>query len=235
MALKFLIIDDEYLVRERLKHIVNWEAEGFILCGEAENGELAIELIKKVNPELVIVDINMPKLTGLEVAGIISEDKMNTKVVILSGYNDFEYARSAIRFGVYSYLLKPVNKEELLETIRNIRKSFGVVNPLYSKTVKQVISYIGENYRNMGLNVDMIASHVGMNTNYLSSKFKKETGRKLVDEINLFRLKKAEEILKIEICTLQDLADQVGYNDPYYMSRCFRKYLGYSPSQLMNR
>lgn len=231
MKLKVLLIDDEYLVRERLKHVVDWDAEGYTICGEAEDGVRGLELIEEYDPDLAVIDINMPFMSGLEMAEKVQELEKKVRLVILSGYDDFEYARSAIRSGVCCYLLKPVNKDELLEVLRSTKKEIS--GPIvYSKTVQQVISFIEENYKDMNLSIDMIADFIGINPTYLSSKYKKETGRKLVDEINLCRLNAAEAILKKESCTLQELADQVGYNDPYYMSRCFKKYLGYSPSQI---
>ncbi|MBF9017578.1 MULTISPECIES: response regulator [unclassified Oceanispirochaeta] len=231
MKLKVLLIDDEYLVRERLKHVVDWDAEGYTICGEAEDGVRGLELIEEHDPDLAVIDINMPFMSGLEMAEKVQELEKKVRLVILSGYDDFEYARSAIRSGVCCYLLKPVNKDELLEVLRSTKKEIS--GPIvYSKSVQQVLSFIEENYKDMNLSIELIADFIGINPTYLSSKYKKETGRKLVDEINLCRLNAAEAILKKECCTLQELADRVGYNDPYYMSRCFKKYLGYSPSQI---
>lgn len=231
MKLKVLLIDDEYLVRERLKHVVDWDAEGYTICGEAEDGVSGLELIEEHDPDLAVIDINMPFLSGLEMAEKVQELKKKVRLVVLSGYDDFEYARSAIRSGICCYLLKPVNRDELLELLRSIKKE--ICGPIvYSKSVQQGLSFIKDNYKDMNLSVEMIADFIGINPTYLSSKYKKETGRKLVDEINLYRLNAAEDILKKECCTLQELADRVGYNDPYYMSRCFKKYLGYSPSKI---
>jgi two-component system response regulator YesN len=232
MSLKFVLIDDEYLVRERLKHIIDWECEGYSLIGEAENGQDGLVLLEQLDPDLAIIDINMPLLSGLEMAAKAQAMNKKVRIIILSGYNDFEYARSAISLGVCCYLLKPVKKEELLDIIHKIQKDIGIPKASCTRTVNQAIAYINENFKEINLNIDMIAQSIGINSTYLSSKFKKETGRKLVDEINIRRLKEAEEILKKENLTLQELADQVGYNDPYYMSRCFKKYLGYSPSQI---
>lgn len=232
MKLKVILIDDEYLVRERLKHVVDWEAEGYILCGEAEDGISGLALIEKEDPDLAIIDINMPHLSGLEMAEKVQELNRKVQLVILSGYDNFEYARSAIRSGVCCYLLKPVNKDELLEIIRKVKEEIGIPEAAYSKAIQISMNFIEENYSDINLSIEMIADHIGINSTYLSSKYKKETGRKLVDDINLQRLKEAVSILKVECCSLQELADRVGYNDPYYMSRCFKKYLGYSPSQI---
>lgn len=232
MKLKAVLIDDEYLVRERLKHIIDWEAEGFTICGEAEDGRSGLELIREEKPDLAVIDINMPVLSGLEMAAGIRRENKTIRLVILSGYNDFEYAREAIRTSVSSYLLKPVQKDELLEILRAIRAEAGPDEAVLSRTVCQILAFIRENYEDRNLNIEMIAGHVGINSSYLSNKFRKETGRKLVDEINLCRLKAAEAILMEEQLTLQELADRVGYNDPYYMSRCFKKYLGYPPSRV---
>jgi len=234
IGLKVILIDDEYLVRERLKHIIDWEKEGYTLCGEAEDGLSGLKLIEDHDPDLAVIDINMPVLSGLELARKVNEKHKKVRMVILSGYNDFEYARSALNSGVCCYLLKPVNRDELLEIVQKIQTDIGLPAVSCSKTIKLTIDFIKNHYSDMNLNIEMIANHVGINPTYLSSKFKKETGRKLVDEINICRLKEAEDILKRESLNLQELADLVGFNDPYYMSRCFKKYLGYSPSQMRN-
>lgn len=108
MILNVIIADDEYFIRQRIKKIIPWESLSLRFAGEAENGEEVMELLQKHVVDILILDIKMPKMDGIQVAAAIQEYYPHTKVLILSGYNDFEYARSSIRYGVVDYLLKPV-------------------------------------------------------------------------------------------------------------------------------
>ena len=118
--LKILLADDEELFRESLKQLIMWDKLNAVLYGEADNGETALELMKRQPPDIALVDINMPKLNGID---FIKKSKAvcpDTKIVIISGYDKFEYAQKAIRLGVSSYLLKPINEQELDECLRNL-------------------------------------------------------------------------------------------------------------------
>lgn len=116
-----LIADDESAIREGLKYIIDWETEGFTLCAEAGNGEAALEKILTLRPSLVLLDVKMPKMHGTEVIRRAREQGYEGKCIILSGYSDFSYAQSAIQSGVSFYLLKPIDEDELLDSVRKIR------------------------------------------------------------------------------------------------------------------
>ena len=113
MSLKLLIADDEYFIRQRIKKIIPWEALDLTFAGEAENGQQVIEYLEKEPVDLLLLDIKMPQMNGIETAKYIKEHFPCVHILILSGYNDFEYAQTAIRYGVKEYLLKPVAAEEL--------------------------------------------------------------------------------------------------------------------------
>ncbi len=115
------IADDEKNIREGLKCILDWEQLGFTLCGEAGNGEEALSGILHNTPSLVLLDIRMPKLTGIDIIRIAREQGYCGKFIILSGYSDFSYAQAAIKYGVEFYLTKPLDEDELLEAIHAIR------------------------------------------------------------------------------------------------------------------
>ena len=111
------LVEDEFIVREGIKNI-NWEAHGLSFVGEASDGELAFPLIKKKHPDIVITDICMPFMDGLELSRLIKKELPQTKILILSGHEEFEYAKDAIQIGVEEYLLKPINSDELLQVVR---------------------------------------------------------------------------------------------------------------------
>ncbi len=116
--LKVLIVDDEPYVRQYLVSIIDWEKYGFYICAEAENGKEALEMIKLYSPNLVITDIKMPEIDGLELIRIaVKEMKVPAKFIILSGYDDFVYAKTVIKYNVMDYILKPIDENELLEIL----------------------------------------------------------------------------------------------------------------------
>lgn|GEM_PF-569805 len=111
--LKVLLVDDERNIIEMLKGLVDWEALGFGVCGEAADGAEAFALVRELEPDLVIADINMPGVDGLELAARLGMEERGPRVVMLTGYGEFEYARAAVNAGAYYYMMKPVDAEEL--------------------------------------------------------------------------------------------------------------------------
>ena len=126
---KALIVDDEPLIKEGLKHIIDWEEHGIELVGEASNGEEALEAINKYAPSILLTDIKMPVMDGLQLIRSIREKHISVKVVVISGFDDFQFVKEALRYGVENYILKPVSKDELsstlLSTIEKIQSEFN--------------------------------------------------------------------------------------------------------------
>jgi two-component system response regulator YesN len=118
-----LIVDDELTIRQGLQCIIEWEHLGFKIIGEAANGEDALQFILQKNPDVVMLDIRMPKLPGLEVVRQAREKGYRGKIIILSGFSDFKYAQDAIRYGVEYYLTKPIDEDELIQTMQEIRQN----------------------------------------------------------------------------------------------------------------
>lgn len=119
---KIMIVDDEYYFREALKISLPWKELGFEICGEAKNGKDALETAGILNPDIIIVDINMPIMDGLEFVKNIREAGINSKIIILTGHSEFNYAKQAVQLGVNNYILKPVNEDELKQTLLDIKK-----------------------------------------------------------------------------------------------------------------
>ena len=120
--MKVLIADDEAIVLEGLKYIIDWEDLGFSICSQAQNGEEALEKVLNLQPDLVLLDIRMPKLTGTEIIQIAREKGFKGHFIILSGYSDFSYAQTAIKYGVDFYLTKPIDEDELENAVVTVKK-----------------------------------------------------------------------------------------------------------------
>ena len=121
MQYTVLVVDDEQNQRRALIQKVDWEAAGFTVIGEAENGVEAIEIVEILEPDLIFTDIKMPMISGLELAAKVREISPITQIVILSGYDNFEYAQTAIQYNIVRYLLKPISSEELSKELCEIR------------------------------------------------------------------------------------------------------------------
>ena len=117
-----LVVDDEHDQRRALIEKVNWAAAGFEVIGEAENGVEALDIVETLEPDLILTDIRMPMISGLELAAKVREIRPATQIVILSGYDSFEYAQTAINYNIISYLLKPVSSAEMSEELFEIRR-----------------------------------------------------------------------------------------------------------------
>ena len=118
--LKVFLVEDEIIVREGIRDRINWVENGFEFSGEASDGELAYPMIQQIKPDIVITDIKMPFMDGLALSRLIRNELPWTKIIILSGYDEFQYAKEAISIGVTDYLLKPIGSAKVLETLLKI-------------------------------------------------------------------------------------------------------------------
>lgn len=121
--IKVFLVEDEMVIRRGIKNSIDWEKEGYIFCGEASDGELAYPMIIKEKPDILITDIPMPFMDGLELCKLVKKELPNIKILILSGYDEFDYAKEAIRLGVTEYLLKPISSGKLLEALNGVSES----------------------------------------------------------------------------------------------------------------
>ena len=117
---KLFLVEDEIVVRKGIRDNIDWAAAGFEFCGEASDGEIALPLIQSAQPDVVITDIQMPFMDGLQLSRIIRETMPEIKVIILSGHDEFQYAQQAIKLGITEYLLKPITPEQLMVVLQRL-------------------------------------------------------------------------------------------------------------------
>ena len=120
--LKVFLVEDEVVMREGIKNNIPWEQEGFSFAGEASDGEMAYPLIQKTRPDILITDIRMPFMDGLELSRLVKQEMPDMKIIVLSGYDEFEYAKEGISIGITDYLVKPVSGAQLLEAVKKVGK-----------------------------------------------------------------------------------------------------------------
>lgn len=234
--LNVFLADDEPWILISMKKIVNWTEEGFVICGEATDGVKALDRIKKLKPDVVISDIKMPGIDGMELIKSIRKEKMDTDIIILSGYSEFEYAKTAIHYGCSDYLIKPVDEDELLQVLRNIRakhlnieknEESSVYNS-ESKIFQAILSYMKENYSD--ITQQAISEKYHMSVSAISNLFKKQTGRSYSDHLLEIRIESAEKLLRTTNYSIEEIAGKVGYNDYFYFMKTFKKATGISAS-----
>lgn len=231
--LKLLIADDEVTIRNGLKDLIESFELDISKIYLAEDGEEAVNLIKKELPEIILMDINMPKLNGLKAIEKIKDLNPHAKIIIISGYNDFSYAQKAIDLGVYKYLLKPVNYKHFKDIIEESIEAYYKEN-MPEKSNKEIsltpVEYMQKNFANENLSVSYLANELFVSKSYIIKYVKENTGHNFTDYLNMLRLKKARILMADESLSLKEISIMVGYKSQHYFSRAFKNYYDESPS-----
>ena len=245
--IKVMIVDDEKYVRMGIKTETDWALIGCEVVGEAANGQEALEIADRVRPDLVVSDIRMPRMDGIQLAEKLVEKYPGVKVIFLTAYNEFEYARQAIRIGVSDYLLKPFQDGELeasIQRLLHLHPNAPASNseleeqliPLKRKEdvtnryVQTAISYIEEHYPDMDFSVGKLAESMAVSEGHISRLFKAETDVSINNYLTKYRIRKAMDYLKDVQVKVYEVAEKVGYQDLAYFSNTFKKLVGKTPS-----
>lgn len=235
--MKFLIVEDEYHIRNGLTRLIPNISPSYQVAAFAEDGREGLLCARKYEPDVVITDIMMPKLDGLEMVRAIQALGLNPEFVVLSGYADFEYARKAIRLGVKEYLLKPISVNALTETLQRIEKSRKEESPgggfpakeaeAYSAVVAGMVRTIREQY-GKHLNLELFADQYKMTPEYLSTLFTHETHMTFSKYLKNIRIEKAKDLLENSDMKIYEIACMVGYPEQKYFSKVFKDCVGVS-------
>ncbi len=249
---KVVLVEDEDIIRKGIKHSVPWEQYNCIVAGEARNGVEGRELIRSLYPDIVITDINMPVMDGLQ---MIAETKRGNYVaIILTGYSEFEYAKEAIKYDVADYLLKPLNMEEMTEALeravlecKNIEilrnqnqnleewKNISLFedagqNEEEDPVVRQILEYISENYTHK-ITLGDIADKLFYSDRYINQRFQKALNTTVIEYLNRYRIQKALMLLQQDRLPVSDIGRECGIGDYKYFNHVFKKYMGCSPKE----
>ena len=238
--LKVLVVEDEEMIRKGIVLTVDWAALDCVVVGEAANGEEALQAARRYEPTLIITDLKMPKMDGIEMLQKLREQGCTAPAIILTAYDSFEYARSAMRLGAVDFLLKPFHDGELEQAVLTLQKNLQaqsaheIVLPKkggQSRYVLSAMDYIAENYANPNLTVGMVAQALGLSEGHLSHLFKKETEQTLLSYLTRYRIHKSMELLRDCRRKVYEVAESVGYRDIAYFSATFKRLTGVSPSE----
>lgn len=248
---KVVIVEDEELARRGIALTVGWAAMGCVVVGDAADGASGADMILKLEPDIVITDVEMPGMDGVQMVHALRKQNCTAEIIILTAHSDFSYAHSALKAGVADYLLKPFADGELEEAVKKVtarlEEKYSVpqtTGPLVrfnipkggkSKYVELAIQYIRENYGNSELTVATVADSLGISVGYVSRMFKKETEYTFVGYLTQYRIHTAMNLLKDITVKVYEVAEQVGYQDTTYFSSLFKRLCGISPSEYQDR
>ena len=237
--LKVVIVEDEYMAQTGLGHLIEKINPEYHIAGYADNGCDGMVLVKEVKPDIVITDIKMPRMNGLEMIESLRKIHMDCLFVILSGYAEFSYAQQGISLGVTDYLLKPVTVQKIKDLMERLEKKLKPAcretkkeAAVYSLLVTKVIGYIHEHYQDK-LTLDDLAEKYKVTPEYLSRMFSREVGRPFVNYLKEYRIGKAKEMLQKGNRKIYEIAFEAGYSDVKYFCRVFKEGTGVSPKKYL--
>ena len=255
--LRCIIAEDERILRKGLILTTDWKSLDCEVVGEAENGLEALDLFKTKKPDLLITDIRMPLMDGLE---LIEKCRPlhSADYIIMSGYSDFSYAKKAIHLGVSEYILKPLDEEELFDAITKIKRerlkknaspppvsperepgsietmeAFICQVPSKNRYIMEAMSFLSQNY-DREISLKEICKALLISESYLTKLFKEHVGYSFVDFLMHCRVRKACELLADPAIKIYAAAEQVGYRDQRYFSVIFKKITGMTPKEYQN-
>ena len=238
-----LLADDEALLRQSVIRRLSETDDRFHVVKECAEGKSALEALKKGGIQVVFTDIRMPEMDGLELAKEIHEHYPEIVTVILTGYADFEYAQEAIRQGVFDYLLKPVNVQDLERVLGRILLHFQKdyefeEDDLSKRSAEEVVmcveKYLKNHFREE-IDFGALSEELGYSSAYVSRTFTRFRGESPVRYLTSLRMKEAKKLLAMTEESVARVGELVGYPDQFYFSRTFRKETGENPTEYRKR
>lgn len=244
---KVMLVEDEIHIREGLKKLIEDIIGGFEVIAEFNNGKQALELGSKLMPDVIITDIRMKEMGGIEFIEKIRFEMTQVPIVIISGYSDYVYMKKALTHKVADYLLKPIDRVELTICLAKIKEELDQQrlsteirmndgeemergNPLIIRRIKQLIREQLE----QNISLQSIAEQVHLSPKYLSDLFKKETGENFIDYVRRYRMERAKFLLQTTQLKIYEIADLTGYSNTKYFMTIFRQETGMTPSEYRN-
>lgn len=233
-----MIVEDEYLVRQGISSLVDFKKFNMQVIGEAENGLEAWEKIQAECPDIILTDINMPQMNGIKLAQLAREQYPQLHIIFLTGYDDFEYALSAVKLGADDYLLKPFSREDVEAMLIKVKEKLDKekkqqqVHELVEKAeFSDLEQAIHDRLADTELSLKSLSFQLGFNSSYLSVLIKKELGLPFQDYLIQERMKRAKLLLLTTDLKVYEIAEQVGFEDMNYFSQRFKQIVGVTPRQ----
>ncbi|MCI5808405.1 MAG: response regulator [Oscillospiraceae bacterium] len=234
--LRVLLVDDEIMIREGFKRLFDWEAHDCEVVGEAADGMEALAKIDSLQPDIAIMDINIPIMNGLKVIQMSRLKHPDTAFVIVSGYDDFSYCREALRLQITDYILKPVNYEEFGTCIDNLKIALfqrqASQQDLFQeeRAIHGLTRYLQEHLAEE-ISLSVLAEQFHLSAQYISQLFKSEIGVNFLAYLTNIRMERAKKLLLTTSLSIAQVSEQSGYGDYRVFTKVFKKSEGITPSQ----
>ena len=234
--LRVLLVDDEIMIREGFKHLFDWEAHDCQVIGEAADGMEAMNQIDALQPDIVIMDINIPIMNGLKVIQCSRMKHPEIAFVIVSGYDDFSYCREALRLKITDYILKPVNYEEFGACIDNLKIALFRQQLPQEETqgeerpIMAITRYLQE-HLSEDISLSILAEEFHLSAQYISQLFKSEIGVNFLAYLTNIRMERAKKLLLSTALSIGEISDELGFGDYRVFTKVFKKAEGVTPSQ----
>ncbi|MCM1135745.1 MAG: response regulator [Clostridium sp.] len=236
--LKVMLVDDEVTILEGFKRLFDWEAYGCKVVCEACDGVMAVNQAKAYKPDIIIMDINIPVMSGLEALRLIREQNKECACIIVSGYDEFDYCREALRLQITDYILKPVDFAEFGKVIESIKLKL-IQNKCENtedredKLVFQLAGWLSKHLAE-DISLQSMAEEFHMNSSYISQLFKNELGMKYHDYLTKLRMDRAKTLLASTGKSISEISGEVGFRDYRVFTKVFKSVEGESPSVFRN-
>lgn len=241
---KILVVDDEAMERTAVQDILEQKLDCIVDVRTAGDGTSAVEIAAIWQPDVVLLDIEMPGLDGVKAAARILKSTPRCQIVFLTAYGLFEYAQEAIRLGVRDYILKPAEDEEILNAVH---KALDRLEPpaaepeepaparsdKNARLMRQVQTYLEANYQN-DISLDGLARTLDFSPYYLSKLFKQHFGVSFIEYLTDLRVRAAKEYLADPTKNVREVGQLVGYPNGNYFVKMFKKKTGLTPTEYRN-
>ncbi len=239
-----MIVDDEQLIRRGIISLVDFSSLNITTIYEAKNGEQALSIYRQNRPDFILMDINMPLKDGLTTAREIKEIDQSVIIAIITGYDYFQYAQTAIKIGIEDYILKPVDKHDILNAVNTMvskkakRMVDGELRQLKAAqsdykldSKNEIRDYIESNIYNKSLSLSSVAAQIGFNKSYLSGIVKQIYGMTFQNYITQRRMEQAKILLLTTDMKNYQISDAIGYEDVNYFATKFKRTFKLTPKQ----
>lgn len=233
---KAIIIDDEPWTIIDIEKTFALNDMGFEIAGSFRSPLKALPAIVSKKPDLIITDIRMPGMTGLELMQKVRAQNIHCAFIVVSGYSDFMYAKEAISYGVSGYCLKPLNPEETSLCLKRVKEQLDertdapAATQYFDHTFDTMLNYMNTHFSEK-LTLKSLADNFDLNPNYCCSLFTKYLGKTFSQYLTELRINEAQSLLRTTNYSLEQIASLTGYSDYFYFSKVFKKQCTYSPKE----
>lgn len=230
---KFIVVDDEYLLRENFAYILDWEEIGFRVVGTFSNGFEAYNYLRENGDiHLIVSDIRMPVMTGMDFIEKVYKGYPDIIIILISGFNEFEYVRTAMKYKVFDYLQKPTSYMDIVDVFGRAKNELDkkhMNEKKYENKISIALAYIEEHIAD-DISLEYVAEYIGMSSVYFSKYFKQNTHKKYIDYVKEKRIELAMKFLSDPRLKINEICDMIGYKSMHHFLKIFKETTGISPS-----